>query len=85
MLVSVVASPRHHDPAALGRAVTDVGGDVLTDVRTPIGNLPLGWSGRDERPLIEQRHSWDACTLEAEIGRVLDLRHWRPKESRAEH
>ena len=59
-----LACARKHDPRALTQARSHISPRVLEMVAEIIRQLPAGWSGESEKPLIEPRYAWTETELQ---------------------
>ena len=59
-----LACARKHDPRALTQARSHISPRVLEMVAEIIRQLPAGWSGESENPLIEPRYAWTETELQ---------------------
>lgn len=59
-----LACARIHDPQALAQACAHVSPRVLATVSEIITQLPQGWPGDADKPLIEPRYAWSEAELQ---------------------
>lgn len=68
-----VACARRKDPKALKIALGHIDKGIIEVVTAVIADLPKGWSGHDEKNLINAQYTWTEDELTNELMATLDI------------